>query len=244
MTFKTIFKHYSIILLGLLLLSGCAKSMKKLERQAGLKRRSIQLKDLGPKYLKLKDSDQDFFRKKSKGSQAPIKVKYTTFKIKKYDTFTKKSNILYARFQYAEHASDHFNQLLAELVNKDSRKVSNKELDRAIRKRSTKDLKLRRKIESAFNSLKLTSHSLKKMLSEAKDLISTGDEVVSGTLKTLKNKPSKAVLAQKITLESKTTLKRLRHVVQRLPKLIKTMGKNVKLAQFASQTAKRYAKND
>ena len=241
MPFKNQFIAYSIMLFSVLFLSSCG-SMRTLEREAGLRKRSISLADLGPKYLKLKNGDHDFFRKKSKRSKAPIKVRYRTFKIKKLDQFIKKSNVLYARFQYAEHSSDHFNELLNDLVDRGARHVSTKELNRAIRKRSTKDMKLRRKIDRALQSLKLTSHSLKKMLSEAQDLISMGDKVASDAVDTVKKQPTKAILAQKITLESKTTLSRLRKVVRRLPRLIKKMGKNVKVAQAASKIAKKYAK--
>ena len=113
MNFKTVFKHYSIMLVSILLLASCG-SMRKLEREAGLRKHSIRLKDLGPRYQKLKESDQDFFRKGAKRARAPIKVQYRTFKIKKLDAFIKKSNILYARFKYAQHSSDHFDVLLGD----------------------------------------------------------------------------------------------------------------------------------
>ena len=232
-----------IVLMVAMLLPGCW-SMKNVERRAGLRKNHIHLKDLGPEYLKFKNTDYDFFNKKkmSKDVGKPLKVKFNTFKIKELDAFIKKSNVLYTRFQYAEKSTQSFNGLLAEILSKDSLRVSDRELDRALRKRTTKDLELRRKIESAFRALKLTSHSLKKMLAEAKGLLSNSDEIVSGAISTVKNKPSKAVLANKITLESKRTIKRLHYVVKRLPKLIKKVGSSLNTARRVSQTVKKYTR--
>ena len=75
-----------IILMVAVLLPGCW-SMKNVERRAGLRKNRIHLKDLGPEYLKFKNTDYDFFNKKkmSKDVGKPLKVKFNTFKIKELD---------------------------------------------------------------------------------------------------------------------------------------------------------------
>jgi hypothetical protein len=68
--------------------AGCgSRSVKRLQKQAGLKSHRIHMKDLGTDYRDLVDGKYDYFSTKSavkKLTKAePLKQKYRTFRLKK-----------------------------------------------------------------------------------------------------------------------------------------------------------------
>ena len=100
-------RRFTFLLISAVFLTSAwsCRSLNRLQREVGMKQRVIKLKDLGSAYVKHEGTQFDLLSTKKSVRELthvkPIKVKYRTFSLKKYDMFTKRANIIYTKFRYA-----------------------------------------------------------------------------------------------------------------------------------------------
>ena len=208
---------------------GCSSSVKKLQREVGMKSRQIKLADLGKRYIKFKDSDYNIFAQDAQ----PVRIKYRTFKLKKFDAVTKRANIIYAKFKFAQGASRQFDNLVDRALKRGFKGESRKSLRKALRRKSAKNLKSRKRLADSYGALEISLKASRELLDEAKKMLDESEKVSSNTVKVLKNKPDKAILADKVVSESKRSAKRLMKVISGAPKLAKSLSQSVEISKIA-----------
>lgn len=199
-----------------------------------MRTRRVKLADLGKKYHALRDSEYNFFKSKRR----PIKVKYKTFKLKKYDGMTKRANIIYAKYKFAQRASDHFNHLVDQELKRGFKGESRRTLRKALRRKSVKNLKSRQRLSASYEALMTSLNASRELVTEANNLIKLGGQVKSNTTKVIKRRPDKAILADQVALESKRSSERLTEVIRGAPKLVKSLTKSLEIAKVARSVSK------
>ena len=217
------------VLLTLLGGLGCSSSVKKLQREVGMRSRQIKLADLGKRYVKLRDSEYNIFARDAK----PVRIKYRTFKLKKFDAVTKRANIIYAKFKFAQGASRQFNTLVDRALKRGFKGESRRSLRKALRRKSAKGLKSRKRLADSYGALEISLKASRELLDEAKKMLDESKKVSSNTTKVLKNKPDKVILADKVLSESKRSAERLMKVIKGAPKLVKSLGQSVEISKIA-----------
>ncbi|MAA79253.1 MAG: hypothetical protein CL916_08330 [Deltaproteobacteria bacterium] len=214
--------------------SSCS-SLNRIQKQSGMKTKTIKLKDLGPKYLAHKDSDFDYFNNDAKQK---LVIKYRRFRLNKFDRFNKKATILFAKFKIAQRIIRDFDSQINSLLKNGLKGETRKSLRNALRKRSSKKLKTVRKLGHSYEALSLSLRSLKSIVVDAKELVDISRGLTAQTKKEAMTKPDKAVLLDKVASESKRTLKRLFSVIKESPGLIKSMISHLKISKVASVVKK------
>ena len=224
------------IISALIMLPGCS-AWKRLQKTVGMKQRQVFMKDLGPSYAPYIKTEFDYFSKKSSVKKLtktkPIAIKYKTFSLKKYDRFTKKSNVIYAKFRYAEKLNLSFDKMLGELIKNEFKGETRKTIREAIKKRSADKLNTVTRIKNSYQSLKLSLITLKELISDANDLIKESDGIIQQSKNALMKDPQKAILADQLLVESKETLSKLQEVITGTPHLIGALKKSVRIADVA-----------
>ena len=225
----------SLTLCGLLTLSVGCSSFRQLQRDVGMKQKRIKLKDLGPSYVKFKKTEFDFFSKnsevKARTKVRPIIIRYKTFRLNKFDRFTKQANVIYGKFRYANALIERFNRQLSDLLKTDVKGESRKAIRSAVKKRSSKKLKSVRRLQRSRTSLKLSLKACKELIADANQLIKNSEGIVKQSTAAVKRDPEKAILADKVLAESKQSLKRLREVITKSPKLLSALKDSLRIVK-------------
>ena len=199
-----------------------------------MKQSRIKIKDLGPSYAKYKKTEFDFFSRNEEVRELtgtkPIIIRFKTFRLKKYDEFTKRSSTIYARFKYAKKLNIRFDKQLVQMLNNDFKGESRKTIRAAIKRRSAEKLNSVRRLKETYESLKLSLKSCKDLVADARELIKVSDGIYKQSKATLMKDPEKAILTDKLFNQSRQTLSRLQEVITGSPKLITSLQKSLKIS--------------
>ena len=231
------FSRNTLILIAIYLglsTSSCS-SLNRIQKQSGMKTKTIKLKDLGSEYLTYKDGDFDYFNNDAKQK---LVIKYRRFRFNKFDRFNKKATVLFAKFKLAQRINRDFDEQINLLLEDALKGETRKSLRDALRKRSSKKLKTVQNLENSYEALSLSLNSLKSIVVDAKELVDISKGLTAQTKKQAMAKPDKVVLVDKVASESKRTLKRLYSVVKESPELIKSMISNLKISEVAKAIKK------
>lgn len=233
------YRNYMYLLLPAVLISLCAcSSLEKLQKQTGMRLNKIKIHDLGNEYLEYKGTEFDFFSKQRPKNKR-LNIKYRTFKLEGFDSFNKKSTVLFAKFKFARKVNEQFDTLIKELFDKGLQGESRKSIRQALRKRSTKKLNTVKRVSKSYASLNLSVKVIKEIIVDANKLVNESQGVTQKAKKDLLNKPDKVILTDKLLLESKRTLKRLSMILTQSPKLIKSLTKHLKISDVAEKLKKQ-----
>ena len=225
-THKNMTIYLMIIVLSIFHFTACSTT-KVLQRQAGMKSHRVKMVDLGSDYSHLVDGEFDYFSTKDKVKKLtntePLKQKYRTFRLKKYDDFNKQANLVYARFIFAQKLDEEFKKTLKKSLKVKHKGESRRTIRKAIKNGSVKHLNAVASLEDSHEVLKLTIKLTTELVPEASKLSVMSKEVKSHTVKVVKRAPDKSILTDKVLAESKRTLERLTIVIKDSPKLIKSL---------------------
>ncbi len=231
-------RRFTFLLISAVFLTSAwsCRSLNRLQREVGMKQRVIKLKDLGSAYVKHEGTQFDLLSTKKSVRELthvkPIKVKYRTFSLKKYDMFTKRANIIYTKFRYAKALNRGFDRRIEEVLDIDLKRESRKSVRRALRRKSSKKLKSVQQVAESYTALKLSLNTCREIIKDANELIKESDEIISQSKRALMKAPDKSILVDKVIAESKKTLERLQIVVTQSPSLVTSLKESVKLAKI------------
>lgn len=229
------------LLLGIslsgLISTGCSQ-IKNQQRRAGLRSNTIRLKDMGSDLSGLRGTPHDPFRKQKSrpGLKAskPLKIKYRSFKLKRFDQFIKQVNVLYARYRISKRLTRNYHREVDHLLKTDLKGQSRAALRKSLRRRSLKETRIVRRLGSSYDALKLAFKSTRGLTGEAKALLDKRQGIVDDSIKRLKANPTKAILVDVLLSESKRALTRLTEVSTGTPKLVKSLTRGLDIAKLAS----------
>lgn len=222
----------SFIVTQSFLFSGCS-ILKKAQRAMGMKKHTVHIASLGKSYKSLKKTEFDFFSTKKKvkklTKRKPIIISYHSFKIKKLDLFLKKSNELYGQYRFADAATLRFEKLMKEVYGKKFLTISEKEMRKGIKSKTTKKFNVVNKLKAAYKALKLSMTSAKDIAVKAKDLLSNSSGLIQDSIKRVKSNPKKAVFVTKVLVDTKNVTVRLKDVMVGTPVVVKRLATYTKV---------------
>lgn len=219
---------FGLIMSGLIT-SGCSKRDLK---RAGLRYNTIKLKDLGSDFKGLRNSPKDPFRE-TKGAR-PIRIKYKSFKLKKFDQFIKQVNILYARYRLSKRLTANYHREVDQLLKTDLKGQSRAALRRSLRRKTLKNTKVVKRLSASYDALLIAFKSTRGLVKESKRLSNRREGVANDALKRLKAHPEKVILTNDVLQESERSLKRLKEIISGTPKLLKSLSKGLEFSKLAT----------
>jgi hypothetical protein len=222
----------SFIVTQSFLFSGCSL-LNKIQKSLGMKKHTVRITHLGKDYKSLKKTEFDFFSTKKKvkklTKRKPIIISYHSFKMKKLDSFLKKSNELYGQYRFANAATLRFERLMKEVYGKDFLSISEKEMRKGIKSKTTKKFNVVNKLKAAYKALKLSMKSAKDIAVKAKGLISESSGLIQDSIKRIKNNPTKAAFVPKVLVDTKNVIVRLKDVMVGTPVVVKRLATYTKV---------------
>jgi hypothetical protein len=199
----------------------------------GLKKHTVRIHHLGKDYKSLKKTEFDFFSTKKKvkklTKRKPIIISYHSFKMKKLDSFLKKSNELYGQYRFADAATLRFEKLMKEVYGKNFLIISDAEMRKGIKSKSTKKFNVIEKLKSAYKALKLSLKSTKDIAVKAKGLVSESSGLIQDSIKRVRSNPRKAAFADKVLVDTKNVTVRLKDVMVGTPTVVKRLATYTKV---------------
>ena len=126
------------------------------QRKAGYRKHTIQMKDLDQTYLPFQSTEFDLFNPdhtvRRQTQSPPTYIHYYTFKIKPIDEINQKVANLYAQYQFMSFSLKHFELIIKKLTGKHSSLVKEEEIRSLLTHHQTKNTGLYQKLNRTYQA--------------------------------------------------------------------------------------------
>ena len=225
---------YNWILFSTLLLLfswGCVKRTNINDyRSVGYSKSLLRLNDLGPDYTVLQNTRYDFFNPqhsiRQKTRQPVFMIRYQSFRLNQYDSFTQDTTTLYGQYLFCRAVSSQVNQLIKNQISAHLNTMTQTELNTLIQvKREhpqwTPDKELAQSFKVVLRCLRDSEHFVSRSIALKKE----HDLMLIRARARLTNEPGRSLLQPKLEEQSTDNQKHLSTVHENTPILVKELSK-------------------
>ena len=219
MKFSFLFCRLSLVLC----LIGC-QSVSSVKHKRGYRQHTLTMKNLGPNLKPFINTSYDFFNSdraiRRLTQQAPMYIHYHTFRLKKFDRFNLKVQILYARYHFVVKSLQHFKKQFQAILGQSIEGMKFDTVKEILSHPRNRKLPAYQKLSLACKAFEVAVELSRTLVKEGMILRSTFNQIYQDGQKELKTALERSHLKDELKQEKQKGMERLKEVMIGTPKVV------------------------